>query len=319
MKKFLIYFLIISVLVLCACRTKQYNCSEIQQKSKTSIIETDSENKNTKEIDDVNADLQNKKEVINVDAQTTKMYFRNSNVDDISQTTKEHIVDKNSQFSKYKKDNIKSKSISFLGTEYIDIPYYESKINQYTGENNDVFKNEQAEIAISQDGTIKNFINLEGIQVFSGANKNEEENARKYLDLLHPDFKYDIVKKYEPISGIVDYQFLKTFNGIPTTDGISIWLNSKGELCAYAVFDVGKYDHIEINDFNIDDFLRRINEYLEEAYKGVLINYTIGERGARYDIFEGNKLELSFPIVIKTKSLDGREILVTEEVVFELN
>ena len=96
-------------------------------------------------------------------------------------------------------------------------------------------------------------------------------------------------------------------------------MNSEGKLCSYSIFDIGKYDNVEIKGAKLDDFLKRIDEYVNEAYSDKLINYTIGKRGPRYAIYEENMLEMTIPIEIKIRSSEGIEYSTAEEIVFELN
>ena len=312
MKKLISLILTFLLLVtLIGCTKGKAIVKEMGNLPQSSSVETINENDKTSK--------DNGKTVIEVNAKTTKMCFRGSNTDNVSNYKKEYVVDKNSQIEHYKKDNMVSKSFNILGVEYVDIPYYNSEKNKYTAEDNDIYEDENSKIGVRKDGEIFYFSNYDGIQVLPNVNENTEEIAKKYLQLICPDFEYDIVRKYDYIYDTVDYQFWKTIDGIPTTEGVSICINNEGELCSYLFYDVGKYDNIEIKGVDIDDYLLRVNEYTKAAYGDKLINYTIGKRGPRYDIFDGNELELSIPIVVNINGANNISYTFTEEVVFELN
>ncbi len=320
MKKYLVCILIISMFILCSCKTNISTISDDQQASALSMVETNQNNsENESKINDVDDGLKNQKTVINVDSKSAKMSFVGSN-DNISTVEKEYLLDKVSAFEKYTKENMPNKNFNVLGVEYKDVPYYQSERNSYTDEDYDEFKNDKVEFHISKNGMVTFFSCNEPLKVFSDENKQSEELAKKYLEIILPDYKYDIVRKYQ-IDAIdkYTYQFFKTINGVRTSDGVSISLNSNGELKSYIIHDIGKYDNIEIKDFNIDDFLKRVDEYVKEGYNKSLVDYSLSDDGPFLKVFTDDKLELNIPIVINVKSEEGKEYKFREQVVFELN
>lgn len=318
MKKYLIITLVVSMIFLCSCRTDELNSSETNTSSKISIGETEYVNEKQSEVI-VNDESQNQKTLINVNSQTAKMCFLNSN-DTISKIPKEYILEKSSKFEKYKKTNIQNKTVNVLGIEYKDIPYYASEKNQYTGKDYDTFKSDKIEIDVLSNGDVIKFSTDEPIQVFEGEYKHSQELAEKYLKKILPDDKYDLVLLNETI--VLDwytYRFYKTIDGIRTSDSVWITLNSYGELKSYIIKNNGKYDDIVIHGVDKDDLLKKIDNYVNEAYGDMMIEYGISEEGPHYNIFVGNELELSFPIWVKVKTSEGHGYTITEEVVFQLN
>ena len=95
-------------------------------------------------------------------------------------------------------------------------------------------------------------------------------------------------------------------------------MNSKGEFTCYSIHDVDKFDNIQLENFNYNDFLQRIDEYVNKAYKDMIIDYSVHEDGPIFNVFEGNNIELNIPIVVNVNNNDG-EFCIIEEVVFELN
>lgn len=333
-KKYLTVILAISMLALCSCKTDKLNSSESTQTSEidsqiteltplqddtASNEESVETGKNNISTDSQTESTQNQKTVINVNTKTAKMSFRGSN-DNISTVEKEYIIDKASAFEKYTKSNMQNKTVNILGVEHKDVPYYQSKKYQYTGKDYDIFKNDKIEIDVLSTGDVIKFSTEEPIRIFEGEYKHSEELAKKYLEKIFPSYKYDNVKKYEiAVTNQYIYKFFKSIDGIRTSDSISITLNSYGELRSYRVKDNGKYDNIEIKNFNIDDFLQRVDKYVEDAFGNVLIDYSIFEEGPHYNIFTDDKVELTIPIVVNVKGADGAEYSITEDVVFELN
>ncbi len=320
MKKYLVCILIISMFILCSCKTNISTSSDNQQISEISTVEiklNDDENKST--VDEIKDDTQNQKTVINVDFQSAKMSFVGSN-DNVSTVEKEYSFDKVSKFEAYTKNNIESKNLNLFGVEHKSVPYYQSERNQYTGEDYDTFKNSDIEVDISSTGGIISCKAEKPIKVFDNENKHSENLAKKFLKGIAPDYKYDTVQVYEiDVADRYIYTFFKSINGIRTSDSIGIALNSKGEFRWYHINNVGKYENIEIKNFNIDDFLQRVDKYVEDAFGDVLVDYRIFEEGPRFNIFTGDKVELTIPIVIDVKDTDGVEYSITEDVVFELN
>lgn len=318
MKKYLVCILIISMFILCSCKTNISTSSDNQQISEISTVEiklNDDENKST--VDDIKDDTQNQKTVINVDFQSAKMSFVGSN-DNVSTVEKEYSFDKVSAFEKYTKENTPNKSFNILGIEYKDAQYFQSEKNQYTGEEYDIYKNEVVEIYINSEGVVDFFLPSKRVDVFSDESKQSEETAKKYLDIIIPNYKYDVVRVVD-VQGLKIYNFSKSINGICTSDTVGIALLPDGSFGWYTINNVGKYDNIEIKNFNIDDFLQRVDKYVEDAFGDVLVDYRIFEEGPRFNIFTGDKVELTIPIVIDVKDTDGVEYSITEDVVFELN
>ena len=329
MKKYLAIVLAISMLVLCSCETDKLNSSEINQTSEISVGEADNVNESLSVVnsayesagdeDSINEEPQKQKTVINVNSQTAKMCFMNSN-DTISKIPKEYSVEKISKFEKYTKSNVHNKTFKVLGIEYKNIAYYTSKKNQYTGKDYDTFKNDKIEIGVLSTGEVINFSTKEPIHIFEGEYIHSQELAEKYLDKILPGYKYDTVRKYEiAVVNQYTYQFHKTINGIRTSDGISITLTATGEISDFFIYDRGMYDNVEINGVNNDELIKRIDDYVNEAYGDIMTQHGISDDGPHYNIFADNKLELSFPIWVKVKTSEGYEYTITEVVVFQLN
>ncbi len=259
------------------------------------------------------------KTIVKVDAQKAKMTFKASNSIDISKIPKEYHVEKVGAFEKYTKSEMQSKNFNVLGVEYCDIEYYESEKNAYTGEDSDIYRNNDVQIAISPNGDTSYFFVQTPIKVFANESEHSEELAKKYLEKIFPNYEYDVVKLTQTDSiDCYGYTFIKTINGVRTSDCIGITLNSVGELKSYYVNDIGKYDNIVLKGIKKDVFLERIDKYVREAYGDVALDYGISEDGPYYSIFVGNKIELYFPLWVKVVGSSG-VYTIPDVVVFELN
>ena len=282
MRKYIIAVVIISMLVLCSCGVD--------------------------------------KTIVKVEAQSAKMTFKASNSSLVSKIPKEYHVEKVGEFEKYTKSEIQSKNFNVFDREYRDLEYYQSEKNTYTGEDYDVYKNNIVEIEVSPTGDISSFFVQTPIKVFENENEHSDELAKKYLEMIFPDYKYDdVLYTQTDILDCYDYTFVKFINGVRTSDCIGITLNSVGELRSYFISDVGKYDNIAIKGVDTDVLLERIDNYVKDAYGDMVIDNGISDDGPYYSIFVGTKIELSFPIWIKVKDSTGHESTIPEIVVFELN
>lgn len=298
MKKYIIFMLVISVLCISACKYDGEN----PDKEKV-VIET---SKNDSEV------------IIEVNAQTSKMLFRNSN-DDTSSDEKDIAISKSSAFDEYTKSNVGNKNFTICGIEHKGFAYVKSEKNQYTEENNDIFENDNAKIRVSNKGEIVFFNTKKALKVFENETVNSEDLAKKYLELIYSNYSYNNVLTYDiKITDQYIYKFCKTKNDINTSDSIAIILNSKGELVSYVFGDVEKFRNIKIEKLNYNDYLERVDIYVKEEYNDRLIDYLIDEEGSVLNIFAENKLELTIPIVINVKD-SGIKYNVTKEIVFELN
>lgn len=323
MKK-LLYVIFISVLLLClsACNETNFKENEgsvyINQTSE--INHTDKENNEKTNTQGSGAEnLQTPKIIINPDINTAKISFRNSN-DNITNSEKRYSINKNSQYEDYIDKKLTERTVSFLGKEYKDIPYYQSRKNQYKARDYDILKNEDIEIHVAKSGEITYFSTRTAINMFPDENKNSVELAKKYLNAVFPDFKYDEVNETAMnYTELYWYDFRKYANGIPTSESVSICLNSKGELNSYMSYDVGMYDNIEIKGINKDDYLQKADEYIKNTYGDIITDYTIGQNGPFYEIYNNNKLELSIPIEVNAVTSQGYAFTVGEYIVFELN
>ena len=290
MKKYMVYILMISMLLLCGCKSNENTVSNVE----------------------------NERIVIDANAQEVKMSFRNSN-DNISTIAKEIATDKFSTIEKYTKNNIENGNFNILGVEYQNIDYYTSEKNKYRETDENIFKNDDVKISVSSEGKIVFCRVKKAIKKFENETTHSEELAKKYLELIYPNYDYNGVQIQEiQVTDQYVYTFYKTINEIRTSDAITIFLNSKGEFTCYSIHDVDKFDNIQLENFNYNDFLQRIDEYVNKAYKDMIIDYSVHEDGPIFNVFEGNNIELNIPIVVNVNNNDG-EFCIIEEVVFELN
>lgn len=303
MKKILVFVLIISVLLLSSCSAKEAVNISPEKDIKTQSIKDEPQSPQT---------------IITVNAQTAKMSFLGYNNEEVSQKNKNYTIDKISAFEKYSKRDVKSKDFNILGIEYKDVTYYQSEKNQYTGEDYDIYKNEAVRININSAGVIDFFLPNKAISLFSDESKHSEELAKKYLNIIMPNYKYDTVR-IDEIESLNVYVFSKSIDGVRTSDSVEIALNSEGCLAWYIIYDVGKYNNVKIENLNINEFLQRVDEYAKDTYGGNMIKCEIFDNGPFLSIFTGNKIELTIPVAITIKDSTGLEYSFAEDVIFELN
>ncbi|MBQ7045114.1 MAG: hypothetical protein IJN65_01315 [Clostridia bacterium] len=323
MRKFLVCILILSMLVLCSCQT---NIETPQVSDTSSILEENINSEKSNEAED-NAVSENsqsttaqpQKTVINVTPQTAKMVFTNPG-NSVSNASKEYVTDKVGKLEKYTKSNVQDKTFNVLGTDYANLEYCRSEKRIYTGQEYDVFENSDTKINVQPNGDIIYFYTEKPQKFFPNELSHSEKLAKKYLEKIFPNYEYDSIKltKIDSVDWY-DYVFFKTINGVRTSDSISILMNSSGALRSYMITDTGKYDHIDIKNLNINDFIKRIDDYATKAYGDTLIAHGLHADGPYINIFTDNKLELTIPIWVKFKASDSNEYEAGEYVVFELN
>ncbi len=283
--------------------------------SKISDNKSDDKKTNTTQTDD----LQNNKIIITPDIRNVKLSFRNSN-DNVTNIKKPYSVDKNSKYEDYIDKSITEKTISFLGKEFKNVPYLKSSKNPYKIRNDDIFANEDIEVYITKSGKIRFFSAKTPLNIFPNENKNSLELAKKYLNAIMPDFKYDQVEEVKRnYSENTWYYFWKNINGIPTSECVTIRLTPKGEFSFFNSYDVGMYDNIAIKGVDKEVYLKKVDEFIKSTYGDTIKGYRIGEDGPTYEIYNDNKLELSIPIEIDVVNSLGNNITYGEYIVVELN
>ena len=267
----------------------------------------------------VKKDLQNSKIIITPDIQNAKLSFRNSN-DTLTGVKKAYSENKNSKFEDYTDKSITEKTINFLGQEFKNVPYTKSSKNPYKLRDEDIFSNKDIYVYITKSGEIRVFSTKTPFSIFPNESKNSVELAKKYLNAIMPDFKYDQVYEREIYySENTWYVFKKFINGIPTSESVTIRLNPKGEFQYFSSFDVGMYDNIEIKGVDEELYLKKLDEFIKNTYGDTIKAYRIGENGPVYEIYNENKLELLLPIEIDYVTPDGEKITYAEYIAFELN
>ena len=135
-----------------------------------------------------------------------------------------------------------------------------------------------------------------------------------------PDFKYDQIDECEiNYTDNTWYTFGNIIDGIPTSESVTISLNSKGEFQYFCASDVGMYDNIEIKGVDEELYLKKLDEFIKNTYGDTIKAYRIGEDGPSYEIYNENKLELLLPIEIDYVTPYGEKITYAEYIAFELN
>ena len=264
-------------------------------------------------------DLQNSKIIITPDIQNAKLSFRNSN-DTLTGVKKAYSENKNSKYEDYTDKSITEKTINFLGKEFKNVPYTKSRKNPYKLRDEDIFSNKDIYVHITKSGEIKSFYTFTPFSIFPNENKNSVELAKKYLNAIMPDFKYDQIDELEiNYTDNTWYIFGNIANGIPTSESVTISLNSKGEFKSFSSYDVGMYDNIEIKGVDEELYLKKLDEFIKNTYGDTIKAYRIGEDGPSYEIYNENKLELLLPIEIDYVTPDGEKITYAEYIAFELN
>ena len=267
----------------------------------------------------VKKDLQNSKIIITPDIQNAKLSFRNSN-DTITGVKKAYSENKNSKYEDYTDKSITEKTINFLGKEFKNVPYTKSSKNPYKLRDEDIFSNKDIYVHITKSGEIKSFYTFTPFSIFPNENKNSVELAKKYLNAIMPDFKYDQIDELEiNYTDNTWYIFGNIANGIPTSESVTISLNSKGEFKSFSSYDVGMYDNIEIKGVDEELYLKKLDEFIKSTYGDTIKAYRIGEDGPVYEIYNENKLELLLPIEIDYVTPYGEKITYAEYIAFELN
>ena len=233
--------------------------------------------------------------------------------------SKEYAIDKLSASEDFTKSNVANKTFNVLGVEYANLEYSKSTKNQYTGRDYDTFNNAEVTIDVLPNGEIRHYYTRNSIKVFAGYSAPSEELAKKYVEKILPNYEYDEVK-FTKIDSLdrYSYRFYKTINGVRTSDSILITMNSRGELTSYIIKDIGKYDNIEVANFDINDYLQRIDAYVSEMCGDNLIDHGVHD-DPYISIYTDNKLELTIPIWVQFKASDSNEYKAGEYVVFELN
>lgn len=264
-------------------------------------------------------DLQNSKIIIKPDIQNAKLSFRNSN-DTLTGVKKAYSENKNSKFEDYTDKSITEKTINFLGKEFKNVPYSKSRKNPYKVRDEDFFENDEIRVRMTKSGEIRVFSTKTPFSIFPNESKNSVELAKKYLNAIMPDFKYDQVYEREIYySENTWYTFGNIVDGIPTSESVTISLNSKGEFQYFCASDVGMYDNIEIKGVDEELYLKKADEFIKNTYGDTIKAYRIGEDGPVYEIYNENKLELLLPIEIDYVTPDGEKITYAEYIAFELN
>ena len=264
-------------------------------------------------------DLQNSKIIITPDIQNAKLSFRSSN-DTITGVKKAYSENKNSKYEDYTDKSITEKTINFLGKEFKNVPYTKSSKNPYKLRDEDIFENDEIRVKTTKSGEIKVFSTKIPFSIFPNESKNSVELAKKYLNAIMPDFKYDQIDELEiNYTDNTWYIFGNIANGIPTSESVTISLNSKGEFKYFSSYDVGMYDNIEIKGVDEEFYLKKLDEFIKSTYGDTIKAYRIGENGPVYEIYNENKLELLLPIEIDYVTPDGENITYGEYIAFELN
>lgn len=269
--------------------------------------------------------LENDKITITPDIKNLKLSFRNSN-DTVTNVEKTYSEDKNAKYEDYTDENITEKTITFLGQEFKDVPYSKSSKNPYknrdydTFATKDMFTNKGIKVDMTKAGEITSFYAVTPLNIFPDENKNSVELAKKYLNVIMPDFKYDAVDERKiNYTDCTWYSFYKIINGIPTSESVTFSLNSKGELKSFQAHDIGMYDNVEIKGLDKDVYLKKVDEFIKSTYGDWITDYRIGEDGPVYGIYNDNKLELVIPVEIDYVTTQGNTITFGEYVALELN
>lgn len=263
--------------------------------------------------------LENDKITITPDIKNLKLSFRNSN-DTVTNVEKTYSEDKKAKYEDYTNENITEKTITFLGKEFENVPYSKSRKNPYKNRDFDTFANKDITVNITKSGEIQSFSSKTPLKLFSNESENSVELAKKYLNAIMPDFKYDTVDELKiNYTDYTWYGFYKIINGIPTSESVTISLNSKGELNFFSAYDVGMYDNVEIKGLDKDVYLKKVDEFIKSTYGDWITDYRIGEDGPFYEMYSDNKLELLIPVEIDYITTDGNTITFGEYVALELN
>ena len=322
MKKILIYVLTLSMLVLCSCQTNTQtpqlsDISSIPEENINSSKSNEAED-NAVSVNSQSTTAQPQKTVINVNTKTSKMFSTNPSNSPYN-ISKEYVTGKEFAAERYTKSNVANKTFNVLGVEYANLEYFRSTKNQYTNQNYDTFYNKEVNIDVSPNGEICFFHTQSPIKAFSGYSAPSEELAKKYVEKILPNYKYDQITLHEDrLSNWYVYRFCKTVNGISASDRITVIMDLYGRLVGYGFYDINKYDNIEVANFDINDYLQRIDAYVSEMCGDNLIDHGVHD-DPYISIYTDNKLELTIPIWVQFKASDSNEYKAGEYVVFELN
>jgi len=263
--------------------------------------------------------LENKKITISPDIENVKLSFRNSS-NAVTNVKKTYSEDKNAKYEDYTDKNITNKTITFLGKEFENVPYSKSRKNPYKNRDYDTFSNKDIEVDITKLGEITRLYAFTPLNIFPDESKNSVALAKKYLNAIMPDFKYDTVNERKiNYTDCTWYSFYKIINGIPTSESVTFSLNSKGELKSFQAHDIGMYDNVEIKGLDKDVYLKKVDEFIKSTYGDWITDYRIGEDGPRYKMYSDNKLELLIPVEIDYVTTQGNTITFGEYVALELN
>lgn len=274
-------------------------------------------------VKDTNSNISSENgKIIKVNLDKAKMLFYAKNGDIVQGLEKEYIRDDNARAEEFKKENVAPKSFSILNTEYNNFTYTGSVENKYSGDITDTFENGGIKADFNQNGSLKSvYFSTKGIKIFEDATSASKELAKRYLEELMPSYKYDYIDAQSTTVGDITvsrYYFYKKINGIRTSESVSIWIASTGNLVSFSKFDIGRYDGIKIVGADMDAFAKKIESCMKEVYKDYFVGCEIGDEGPRYEISKDNKLRISFPVEVTVK-IGGAEYKTGEKVAFDLN
>ncbi len=320
MKKIVsIILTLVLILSLSACVKDDSKNNESSAYEKQTLEKSQDNEKGNNTQSDKTEDSKNKKIVITPDVENAKLSFKQTN-NNITNVKKTYYREKNLKFEDYTDKNITERTINFLGKEFKNVPYVNSRKNPYKNRDEDVFENEEITVHITKTGEIRVFDLKTPMNFFPNENKPSVELAKKYLNAIAPDFEYDEVEeKVLDSYKLVRYTFYKAVNGIPTSEEILFYFKLTGEFSYFRSYDVGMYDNVEIKGPGKDVYFKKATELIKNTYGDVLKDYRISEDGPFYEIYSGNKLELTFPIGVEINTPEGYAYAVGEYIVFELN
>lgn len=295
------------------------SCNNNTAKNNNSTADKHIENVSNK-VSDENENLTK----INVNLQLDKTSILASNSEQNENIS--YSDDKSIKSEVYTKDNVENRTINIIGIDFSDMQYVETQKGVYRNFEYDYFKNES-------DGTLVFLDQNSNVVTFAAGDKRinsfEEETAdspelaKKYLNLIAPEFEYTDMTTYSLKSlNQVNYIFYKTAGEIRCSERVSVLLDKSGELVGFKMQDIGRYNNVEIENVPFSVYSDKVDEYIKSVYSNSVVECNIkndDEMCPIYYLYKDNSLDLYVPIELKLKTEDNVEYSSGEIVVLTLN
>lgn len=261
---------------------------------------------------------------INVNLQLDKTSILASNSEQNENIS--YSDDKSIKSEVYTKDNVENRTINIIGVDFSDMQYVETQKGVYRDFEYDYYKNESDStlVFLDQNSNVVTFAAGDKvINLFEEETADSPELAKKYLNLIAPEFEYNDMTTYSLKSlNQVNYIFYKTVGEIRCSERVSVLLDESGELVGFKMQDIGRYNNVGIESVPFRVYSDKVDEYIKSVYSDSVVECNIkndDEMCPIYYLYKDNSLDLYIPIELKLKTEDNVEYSSGEIVVLTLN